>query len=181
MRKLIAAINMTIDGNADHMAGVPDAELHQHYADLIKNSGELLYGRITYELMGFWKDLAENPSGDQDLDAFAAVMDQAKKLVFSNTLKTLDWHSASLMKESLKDSVIQLKQQPGKDLLVGSRSLIIQLMKQNLIDEYQFCIHPVITPGSLPLFEQVNDRVNLQLTNTKVFKSGAVILYYSNV
>nr|WP_294900292.1 dihydrofolate reductase family protein [uncultured Pedobacter sp.] len=178
MRKLIAAINMTIDGFCDHTAGIPDDELHQHYADLLSSADVILYGRITYQLMEFWRTLAENPSGEKAMDNFAIVMDSTPKLVFSDTLKSVDWKSAKLAKGTLQEEVIAIKQQAGKPILVGSRSLILQLMKLNLIDEYQLCIHPVVEGKGLPLFENIKNRTVLKLTHTKTFNSGAIILYY---
>jgi dihydrofolate reductase len=178
MRKVIAAINMTLDGFCDHAAITPDAEIHQHYTDLLSNAGILLYGRITYQLMEFWRTLAENPSGEKWMDDFAIVMDKTPKIVFSQTLKNIDWKSAKLANRALDQEVLALKQQAGNDILVGSRSLIIQSMKLNLIDELQLMVHPVILGSGLPLFEQINDRTILKLVKTKTFSSGAMTLYY---
>src|SRR5690242_13657363 len=83
-----------------------------------------------------------------------------------------------LSNQPIEEEVVELKQQLGKNILVGSRSLIIQLMKLNLIDEYQFCVHPVIAGSGLPLFENINDRTVLKLIKTKTFSGGAVTLYY---
>jgi dihydrofolate reductase len=178
MRKVIAAINMTLDGFCDHTAITADEELHNHYADLLSNAGVILYGRITYQLMEYWRPLSVNPSGEKSMDNFAIVMNNIPKIVFSRTLKNLDWHSARLANRELEEEVIELRQQSGKDILVGSRSLIIQLMKLNLIDEFQICIHPVIAGNGLPLFENINDRILFKLLKTKTFNSGAVTLYY---
>ena len=178
MRKVIAAINTTLDGVCDHTAGIPDEEIHQHYIELLDNSGVVLYGRITYQLMQFWQTLLKNPSGEKTMDDFARAIDKIPKIVFSHTLKNVEWDSATLANRALEEEVLELKQQPGKDILVGSRSLIIQLMKLNLIDEYQLCIHPVVAGGGLQLFEKLNDRTVLKLLKTKTFKGGAVTLYY---
>ncbi|MES2560483.1 MAG: dihydrofolate reductase family protein [Bacteroidota bacterium] len=178
MRKVVAAINMTLDGVFDHTAVDPDEEVHQHYADLLRKGGIALYGRITYQLMEFWRDLARNPSGDETMDDFAMVMDAIPKMVFSHTLKELDWDSATIANESIEEEVRALKEQPGKDILVGSRSLIMQLLKLKLIDELQLCIHPIIAGGGMQLFENVSDRTLLALAKTKTLSSGAVILYY---
>ena len=178
MRKVVAAINMTLDGFCDHTAGIPDEEIHQHYAHLLDNAGVVLYGRITYQLMQFWQTLLKNPSGEKTMDDFAMAIDKIPKIVFSHTLKNVEWESAKLANRALEEEVLELKQQPGKDILVGSRSLIIQLMKLNLIDEYQLCIHPVVAGGGLPLFENINDITVLKLIKTKPFSGGAVLLYY---
>ena len=178
MRKLIAAINMTLDGYCDHTAIIPDDEIHQHYADLLSNGDTILYGRITYQLMGFWQTLVKNPSGEKTMDDFVMAIDKIPKIVFSRTLKNVEWESAKLASRAIEEEVLELKKQSGKDIFVGSRSLIIQLMKLNLIDEYQICVHPVIAGTGLPLFENINDRTILKLIKTKTFSGGAVIHYY---
>ena len=178
MRKLIAAINMTLDGFCDHTAGIPDEEIHYHYADLLNNADVVLYGRITYQLMQFWQTLLKNPSGEKSMDDFAMAIDKIPKIVFSHELKNTEWDSAKLSNHPIEEEVLELKQQSGKDIFVGSRSLIIQLMKLNLIDEYQLCVHPVIAGSGLPLFENINDRIILKLIKTKTFSGGAVTLYY---
>jgi dihydrofolate reductase len=178
MAKIIAAINTTIDGFCDHTAGIPDEALHDHYTDLLSNADAILYGRITYQLMEYWRPIAKDPTGNQAIDAFAVVMDKIPKIVFSNTLKELDWDSATLAQRDLEEEVSALKRQPGKPILVGSPSLIVALHKLGLIDEYQICIHPVILGSGLPLFKNIQERAVLKLINTKTFGSGAITLYY---
>ena len=178
MRKLIAAINMTLDGFCDHTAVIADEEIHQHYADLLSNADAVLYGRITYQLMQYWQNLVKNPSGEKSMDNFAMAMDKIPKIVFSRTLKNTEWESAKLANRDIEEEALELKQQSGKDIFVGSRSLIIQLMELNLIDEYQLCVHPVIAGSGLPLFENINDRTIFKLIKTKTFSGGAVTLYY---
>jgi dihydrofolate reductase len=178
MRKIIAGINMTLDGFCDHTAIIPDEEIHQHYTDLLNNSDTILYGRITYDLMGYWQPFIKNPSGEKSMDDFAIAIDRIQKIVFSRTLKNVEWESAKLANRSIEDEVLALRQSSGKDILVGSRSLIIQLMNLNLIDEYQICVHPVVVGKGLPLFEKISDRTILELLKTKTFNSGAIILYY---
>ena len=178
MRKLIAAINMTIDGFCDHTAIIPDDEIHKHYTDLLSKADAILFGRITYQLMEYWQTVVKNPTGNKSIDEFAVIMDRIPKIVFSHTLKKVEWESAKLANQAIDEEVLELKQQSGKVILVGSRSLILNLMKHNLIDEYQFCVHPVIAGNGLPLFENINDRTILKLIKTKTFSSGAVTLYY---
>ncbi|HYG17088.1 MAG TPA: dihydrofolate reductase family protein [Bacteroidia bacterium] len=181
MRKVIAAFNMTLDGVCDHTTGVADEGLHQHYADLIDNSGVILYGRTTYQLMQFWQTLLQNPSGEKSMDDFATSINKIPKLVFSNTLKDTGWNSAELAKSPLGEEVLELKQQAGKNILVGSRSLIIQLLNDNLIDEFQICIHPIIEGKGLLLFDQIKDRIMLKLNKTKLLNSGATVMYYEPI
>ena len=75
MRKVIAAINMTIDGFCDHTSGIPDDEIHQHYTELLRSAGITLYGRITYELMRYWQPIVTNPTGNKSMDEFAVAID----------------------------------------------------------------------------------------------------------
>lgn len=178
MRKVIAAINMTLDGSYDHSAGIVDDEIHQHYTDLLNNADSILYGRITYQLMEYWRTVLENPSNEKSMNDFAVAIDKIPKIVFSHTLENVDWESAKLANQAIEEVVLALKQQPGKDILVGSRSLIIQLMKLNLVDELQLCIHPVVAGVGMPLFEDIKDRTVLKLIKTKTFGGGAVTLYY---
>ena len=181
MRRIIAAINMTLDGFCDHTAIIPDDEIHYHYADLLGKADLILYGRITFQLMEYWPTVVENPTGNKSIDDFALIMDKIPKIVFSHTLKNVEWKSAKLANRAIEEEVLELKQSGNggsKDILVGSRSLIIQLMKLNLIDEYQICVHPVVAGGGLPLFENINGRTLLKLIRTKPFSGGAVALYY---
>jgi dihydrofolate reductase len=178
MRKIIAAINMTLDGFCDHTAISADEELHQHYAELLDNAGVLLYGRKTYQLMQFWQTLIKNPSGEKSMDDFAMAIDKIPKIVFSHSLKNTEWDSAKLSNQPIEQEVLELKQQSGKDIFVGSRSLIIQLMNLNLIDEFQICIHPVVEGKGLPLFDKIKDRTIFKLFKTKTLGSGAIVIYY---
>ena len=177
MGKVVAAFNMTLDGNCDHTAGLPDEEVHQHYTDLLDRSDVILYGRTTYQLMEYWRTFLEKPSGERTMDTFAAAIDRIPKIVFSRSLKDVDWKSAGLAELELKETVERLRQQPGRDILIGSRSLIQQLMKLRLIDELQLCIHPVVAGKGMSLFEDM-DRIVLRLVNAKRFDGGAIVLYY---
>jgi len=179
MRKLIAAINMTLDGFCDHTAGIADEELHQHYNDLLRNADTLLYGRITYQLMeSYWPSVVKNPTGNKPIDEFAVLIDNISKWVFSRTLRKVTWKNTALKNEVTKEEILELKRQEGKNILVGSPSLIITMAQLNLIDEYQLAIHPIILGHGLPLFKNIRDKINLTLLKTKTFGSGVAALYY---
>ena len=178
MRKVIASINMTIDGFCDHTAVEPDEEIHNHYTDLLRGADVILHGRITYQLMQYWQTLLKNPSGEKSMDDFAVAIDTIPKIVFSHTLKDTGWDSAKLADQPIEKVIKELKQQAGRDILIGSPSLIVELTNLNLIDEYQLCIHPVVVGKGLPLFKNISERSVFKLLQTKVFHSGAVILYY---
>ena len=179
MRKVIAAINMTLDGYCDHTTLMAVDEIHQHYKDLLRSCDTVLYGRITYQLMeNYWPEIVKSPTGIKSTDEFAAAMEDITKIVFSHTLENIEWDSAKLAKRDIKEEVLALRQQPGKDILVGSRSLIITLLNLHLIDEFQINVQPIIAGKGLPLFDSINDRINLKLIKTKTFSCGSLIFYY---
>jgi dihydrofolate reductase len=181
MRKVIAAINMTIDGVCDHTVGVVDETLHQHYSDLLNSAGVILYGRKTFELMKFWQTLLTHPSEEVSMNDFAFSIDKIKKVIFSSTLKETGWDTAEIAHQPLEEKLIELKKHEGQDILVGSRSLIIQLLNSNLIDEFQICIHPIIEGKGLQLFDKIKERIMFNLIRTKTFPSGVTIFYYKPV
>src|ERR1700759_4269274 len=112
MGKLIAAINMTLDGYCDHTAVIADEELHLHFADLLKNAGIILYGRTTYQLMeSYWPNVVDKPTGKKSIDNFAVVMDNIPKIVYSHTLKHTDWKNATIKNDLLAEDIETLKRQ----------------------------------------------------------------------
>ena len=172
-------MNMTLDGYCDHTAGIVTDEFMEHYNEQMRNTGALLYGRLTYQLMEeYWPLLVKNPGNNKAENDFAVLMDNVTKVVFSKTLQRVAWKNTVLAQGGLMQEVEKLKQQPGKDLFVGSPSLIAQLMQLDLIDEYRLCIHPVVLGSGLVLFKGIKDRVTLRLIKTKTFSSGVVALYY---
>ena len=179
MRKVIAAMNMTLDGFCDHTAMIADDEIHEHYSELLRSGGVVLYGRITYQLMEYWPTILKDPTGIKAMDEFAVTIDNIPKIVFSRTLKNLEWKTASLAKEDLKEEVLELRQQAGKDIFIGSPSLIVALSQLDLIDEYQLGVQPTVLGSGLQLFKNISDRIDLKLLKTKTFGCGAVFLYYS--
>jgi dihydrofolate reductase len=179
MRKIIAAINMTLDGFCDHTAMNADEEIHQHYNELLRNADTLIYGRITYQLMeSYWPSVVKIPTGNKPMDEFAVLIDNISKIVFSRTLNNVDWKNAKLATKGIKEEVSALRQQAGKDILVGSRSLIVALLNLNLIDEFQLTVQPIILGNGLSLLKNISDRINLKLLKTKTFSAGSITLYY---
>lgn len=99
------------------------------------------------------------------------IIDQVPKIVFSHSLNNLEWGSATLANRGIEEEVKELMQQSGKDIFVGSPSLIVALTQLGLINEYQLCIHPVILGKGLPLFKNISDKIILKLIKTKSFSS----------
>src|SRR5215831_1635395 len=176
MRKIIAAINMTLDGFCDHTAMIPDDEIHEHYNELLRNADTILFGRITYQLMeSYWPAVVKNPTGNKPTDEFAILSNNISKLVFSRTLKNVDpivigWKNATVAMRSVTDEVLELKSRTGsKDILVGSPSLIVAAANLNLVDEYQLCVQPIIAGKGLQLLKNITHRIDLTLLKTKTF------------
>jgi dihydrofolate reductase len=178
MSRIVACINLTVDGFCDHTVLLPDEEIHNHYTELLNGAEKILYGRVTYQLMEYWRPIAAAPSGKKSMDDFAAAMDRIPKVVFSRTLKSTDWPGAAMSDRPVEEVAQEGRQRPGRDILVGSRSLIVQLANRNLIDEYQLCVHPVVAGKGLKLFEGLTDRTVFRLIRTKTFTCGAILLYY---
>lgn len=178
MSKVIAAINVTLDGFCDHTSIIPDEEMHLHYAELLNSAGATVYGRITYQLMEYWRNVLQNPSDIKTMNDFAVAIDKLPKIVFSRTLKKVDWETARLANKNLAQELKELKAQTEKDILVGSRSLIIESLNLGLVDELQLCVHPVAAGKGLLLFDNLTHRLNFKFVKTKVFDFGALVLYY---
>lgn len=170
---------MTLDGFCDHTAVNPDDELMEYFNDLMRNTDTLIYGRTTYQLMGsYWPLLVKNPSGNKLDDEFAVLMENISKIVYSHTLENVSWTNSTLKRVIKKEEITELKQQAGKNIAVGSPSLIVAFTELDMIDEYQICVHPVVLGSGLPLFNNIGDKVDLKLIRTKTFRAGTIVLYY---
>src|ERR1700688_452187 len=182
MRKLIYAINITLDGCCDHTKVNPDEEALEHHARLLRDDADLLaFGRKTYELMvPYWPDIAKSQSEAKADIEFGQTFVSKKKLVFSRSLASADDGNTRIVRTNLRDEILKLKQEPGKDILVGGVDVPSQLMKLGLIDEYRFVVMPIIAGKGRRLFEGVNlpQKLQLKLVESKTFKSGSVLLRY---
>jgi len=176
---------MTLDGFCNHTALIADNDIHQHYSELIRSADTLIYGRITYQLMeDYWPAIVKKPTGNKQTDDFAVAIDNISKIVFSRTLKSVDWGDTILKNKVIREEILELKKSGNggsRSILVGSPSLIVTFMQLDLIDEYQLSVQPIILGKGLPLFKNINDRINLKLLKTKTFSSGAITLYYEPI
>ena len=181
MRKLIFAINLTLDGCCDHTKVIGDEELHEYYAQLLGGGDTLVYGRKTYQLMvPFWPDIAKTNSGPtKAMNAFAQAFDAMKKIVvFSRSLENVEEKNASIVRTNLRDEILKLKKQEGKNILTGGVDIPSQLIQLGLVDEYYFVIQPFIVGEGRRLLEGFTLQEKLQLVESKVFASGCVALRY---
>ncbi len=181
MRKVVFAINITADGYCGHTDMIADEELHKYFTEVLRNANLLLFGRITYQLMvPYWPQIAKTQSETKATNEFARVFDSLDKVVFSTTLKQVEGNDTRIVRANVADEVIALKQQPGKDICVGSLSIASQLSERDLIDEYQFVVHPVVAGKGPRLFDTVKlqERLRLDFIGSKIFRSGVVVLQY---
>ncbi len=182
MRKLIYSINLTIDGCLDHTKVNPSEEIHYYFTNLILGAGLLVYGRITYELMvPFWPEIARNQSGPtKSMNDFALAFDSVDKVVFSQTLEKTEDKRTRIVRTSPREEIERLKQQPGKDMLLGGVAFPSYLITLGLVDEYIFVVHPVLAGSGRRLFDGTNlpEKLPLKLVNSTVFNSGPVALHY---
>ena len=181
MRKVVFAINITADGYCGHTDGIADEELHKYFTEVLRNADLLLFGRITYQLMvPYWPEIAKTQSETDATNEFARVFDSLDKVVFSTTLKQVEENDTRIVRANVAEEVIALKQQPGKDICVGSLSIASQLSERGLIDEYQFVVHPVVAGKGPRLFDTVKlqERLQLDFIGSKIFRSGVVALQY---
>jgi len=181
MRNLIYAINISIDGCLDHTKMLPNEESFEFWTQLIRDASSLVYGRITYQLMvPYWPDVAKNRSMSNPANDFADAFDAVEKIVFSKSLDKAEDKKSRVVRTDLKDEILRLKLEPGKDMLLGGVDLPSQLIALNLVDEFLFIVNPVIAGGGRGLFEAITlpERIKLKLVDSKVFESGHVVLRY---
>lgn len=181
MRKVIFSINSSINGFADHTIGIADDELHDFFTNLLNEVDVSLMGRKTYQLMAdYWPVAHKDPECTESIKRFADKFNAMKKIVFSNTLKSVEWQNSVLAEKDLISTVSELKKEKGKSISAGSISIGEQLLRHNLIDEFWFVIHPVIAGKGPRLFDEVKLSKSLQLIDSRKFDSGAIAVRYIN-
>jgi dihydrofolate reductase len=181
MRNVIFAINITLDGCVDHTKGIADEETHEYFIHLMRDVDLLVFGRKTYELMvPYWPDVAKNQSETKSMNEFARTFVSINKIVFSRSLESAEDRNTRIVRTNLRDEILKLKREQGKDILVGGVDVPSQLMKLGLVDEFRFVVSPIIAGAGRRLFEGVSlpERLQLKLVESKIFKSGCVALRY---
>jgi|SRR5580692_10332466 dihydrofolate reductase len=182
MRKLIYTINVTLDGCCDHTKMVPDEEVLGYGAQLVRDAGLLVYGRKTYQLMvPYWPDIAKSQSETKADIEFAQIFVSKKKIVFSRSLASAEDENTRIVGTNLRDEILKLKQEQGKNILVGGVDIPSQLMELGLVDEYHFVVAPILAGEGRRLLEGVSlqEKLQLRLVESHIFKkSGCVALRY---
>jgi len=185
MSKLIYSMGVSLDGfiagpNGEIDWSPPDEELHRFHNQQTRELGAHLLGRRLYEVMVYWETADENPSLAEHELEFARIWKELPKVVFSKTLEKVVGN-ARLVRNSAAEEVARLKERPGKDLAVGGAGLASTCMNAGLIDEYRLFVSPVVLGGGTPYFPALDERVNLELVETRTFGSRVVYGRYQRV
>jgi len=181
MRNLIYAINVTLDGCVDHTPQTVDDEKLDYFTHLTQEVGLQVFGRKTYQLMiPYWPDELKNPSASKADTDFARAFVSTSKVVFSRSLGNVEDSKTRMIRGNLRDEILKLKQEQGKDILVGGVDIPSQLIELGLVDEFRFVVSPVVAGEGRRLFEGVSQpqKLQLKLVETKIFESGSVALRY---
>lgn len=182
MRKLIFAINTTLDGCVDHTKQLADEETHDYFARLLREADLQIFGRKTYQLMvPYWPEVLKDQSATRADVEFARAFDSINKIVFSRSLVSVEDRNTRIVCTNLRDEILKLKQQQGKNILVGGVDIPSQLIKFGLVDEYLFVVGPIIAGEGRRLLDGVSlpEKLQLKLVESKTFASGCVALRYS--
>src|SRR3954470_12332256 len=182
MRKLIYSMGVSLDGFIAGPDGeidwsVPDEELHRFHNQQARETGVHLYGRGLYEVMTFWETADEDPARHDYEREFARIWKDTPKVVFSTTLEKVEGN-ARLATDDAVDEVARLKQEPGTDLAVGGAGLASTFIEHDLIDEYRLFVRPIVLGGGTPYFPALDNRIELELVETRTFGSRVVYLRY---
>ena len=182
MRKLRVFNAISVDGYFTDAQGdmswahKQDAEWDAFTNENASGGGELVFGRVTYEMMaGHW----QTPEAHEAMPVVAERMNSLPKVVFSRTLDEVTWPNTELIKADITDAMRDKKRESGPDMVImGSGTIVSQLTEARLIDEYQLVVNPIVLGSGRTLFEGVDGNVDLKLVDTRAFKNGNVVMWY---
>ncbi|MGO2362246.1 MAG: dihydrofolate reductase family protein [Brachybacterium tyrofermentans] len=181
MGLLTFSINVTLDGCVDHQEGIADEETHAYFTRLMDESGAMLWGRTTYEMMeDYWPAVAR---GEVDappaLHAWARSLEDKPKYVVSATRSDFPWTNSHHLVGDLRTAVQDLKDRTPEGVLVGSGTLATELDRLDLVDDYRFLVHPRITGHGPTLYQGGLPRTRrLDLISAEPLSNGAVAMHY---
>jgi dihydrofolate reductase len=181
-RKLIYSMGVSLDGfiagpGGDIDWSAPGEELHRFHNEQTRELGGHLLGRRLYETMVYWETADQDPSaGEAELE-FARIWKGLPKVVFSKTLESVEGN-ARLVRDGLAEEVARLKAEPGKDLAVGGAGLAATCIELGLVDEFRVFVSPVVLGSGTPYFPALEQRVKLELVETRTFGSRVIYARY---
>ena len=188
MRKITLLIHVSLDGftagpNGEMDWIKVDDEIFDVVAKMTDDADTALFGRKTYELMeSYWPTAAEKPNASKHDIEHANWVNNAEKIVFSNTIKKSGWKNTTIINGDIKGKIQELKSKPGKDILIiGSADIARTFINLGLIDEFFINLNPVILGEGISFFKDIRNRINLKLINSITFKSGVVGLHFETI
>lgn len=180
MRKIVAGLFMSLDGVIDSPENSPkkwgNAEIMERIAEGVAKADAVLLGPQTYQFLAqFW----QHQSSDVPMAKF---LNHSHKYVVSQSLDTLDWQPATLLRGNFVDEITKLKQQPGQNIQVpGSPTLVRSLLREGLLDELNLNICPVVAGSGTRLFDGIEEPMNLKLIDSKGYSNGVLAMSYQIV
>jgi dihydrofolate reductase len=181
MRNVVFAINITLDGCCDHTKMIADEEIHEYFTQLMQDVDLFVFGRKTYQLMvPYWPDIAKSHSETKAENEFADTFVSINKIVFSRSLDSAEGQNTKIVRTKLQDEILKLKQEHGKNILIGGVAIPSQLIELGLVDEYHFVVQPIVAGEGRRLLEGISlpEKLQLKLIESKIFKSGCAALHY---
>lgn len=185
MRKIISFMHISLDGFVAGPKGEMDwikvdEEIFDHVGKRINESDTALYGRVTYQMMeNYWPTAGDEPNASKHDIEHSKWYKQAHKIVLSKTMQGESLANTSVISDNLSNSIKELKQQTGKDILLfGSPTATHSLIQLNLIDGYWLFVNPIILGQGIRLFADIKNKVKLKLLTSHQFTSGVTALDY---
>jgi dihydrofolate reductase len=177
--RLTFVLNVTLDGCCDHREMIADSEMLDHFTELIRGAGAMLYGRTTYELMEqYWPAVARDETASRSDREWARTLEGMPKYVVSGSRRDYPWSNSFHVEGDLRQAVTELKAKTPKGVLVGSPLLSCQLERMGLIDEYHLVVHPVLAGHGPTLFQGLERSRQLDLISSTRLKSGVTPTHY---
>ncbi len=185
MRKIIYYNLVSLDGffagpNGEIDWHRVDEEFNQYAIEFLNSVDTIIFGRITYQLFeNFWPAAAKDPTTSKSDRVIANQINDLSKLVFSKTLAQVSWQNSHLFRQVAPDEIVKMKGQPGKDMVIfGSANLAQSFIKPGLVDEYRIMVNPIVLGNGMPLFQNLQNRIELSFIRSHTFKTGVIVLTY---
>ena len=179
MGLLSFGLNVTLDGCIDHTQGIVDDELHDYWTQVMDQSGAMLFGRNTYELMEqAWPAIARDEKAPRAMREWAQKLEAKTKYVVSSSRSDFPWQNTIRVDGDLREAIASLKAKTERGVLVGAPKLATALEEMGLVDEYRIVLHPVISGHGPTLFHGLSRPRRLELVSTRRFASGVQALHF---
>ena len=185
MRKIIYYNLVSLDGFFAGPKGEidwhrVDEEFNQYAIEFLNSVDTIIFGRITYQLFeNFWPVAAKDPATSKSDRVIANQINDLNKVVFSKTLTQVSWQNSHLIRQVVPDEIVKMKGQPGKDMVIfGSANLAQSFIKPGLVDEYRIMVNPIVLGNGMPLFQNLQNRIELSFIRSHTFKTGVIVLTY---